>query len=61
MVERLAALASGPDEDAQILAQRILADELVEGCGPKGVLDAALETSDIGAERLIPRRHAAPP
>ena len=35
MVERLAAALRGVDEHPQILARRLLADELVEALGPK--------------------------
>ena len=51
MVERLAARAGGVDEDAEVLARALLADELVERLGPKrgvGILDLALGGGDSG-------------
>src|SRR4051794_5607215 len=51
MVERLAAALRGMDEDAQILACRLLADELIEALGPQrriGVLGRALGRRDAG-------------
>ncbi len=51
MVERLAAAFRGVDEHAQILARRLLADELVEALRPKrrvGILGGALGRGDSG-------------
>ncbi len=51
VVERLAAALRGIDEDAQILARRLLADELVEALRAKrrvGVLGRALGRRDSG-------------
>ena len=51
VVERLAAAFRGIDEDAQVLARRLLADELVEALRPKrriGVFARALGRRDSG-------------
>ncbi len=51
MVERLAARLGGVDEDAEVLARRLLADEFVEALGPKrriGVLGGALGGGESG-------------
>ena len=51
MVERLAAAFGGIDEHAEVLARRLLADELVEALRAKrriGVLGRALGRGDSG-------------
>jgi hypothetical protein len=51
VIERFAAAFRGADEHAQVLARRLLADELVEALGPKrrvGILGSALGRRDSG-------------
>ena len=65
VVERLAALARRLHEHAQVLLQRVLADELVERARAQLLLDPALDVAGLRAQRvgaaLIRTRHAGPP
>ncbi len=61
MIERFAARFGGVDEDAEVLARALLADEFVECPGPKrriGILGGAFGRGQAGG---VGGAHALPP
>ena len=53
MVERVAALPGGFDEDADLVLDRRLADEVVEGAGPQRRVGDALRLELVGADHAL--------